>query len=113
VSSGQFPPAVRVGPLFVPGGGACHWCLEQHARERYPLYDELAAWRTARPPYAATLGPASGLVGSMLAMEVVHHLTGLCRPATLDTALIGDLRTGVWTAEPVERHAACPWCGPA
>lgn len=110
ISAGQFPPGIRVGPLFVPGGGACHWCLEEHARERYPLYDELAEMRSRERMYAATLGPASGLIGSMLAMEVVHHLTGLCSPATLNTALIGDLRTGEWQREPVEQHERCRSC---
>ena len=110
ISAGQFPPTVRVGPLYVPGETGCLECQERAARRAFPLYDEVVAHRAARPSTAATLGPASGLVGSILSMEAVHHLTGICRPATRGAALMIDLRTLEVRREPVPRDPACPVC---
>jgi hypothetical protein len=42
---------------------------------------------------------------------VVHHLTGLCEPATLATSLTIDLRTLEVEREPVERRSGCEVCG--
>jgi molybdopterin/thiamine biosynthesis adenylyltransferase len=111
VSAGQIPPTVRVGPLYVPGASACHECQESSGRRRFPLYDELVAFRQSRPVVAATLGPASGLVGSILSMEAIHHLTGLTSPATLGTALVLDLRSYAVHRESVERQPDCSVCG--
>ena len=41
---------------------------------------------------AATLGAPSGLIGSLLAMEVIHWITGISEPATLGRGLVFDLR---------------------
>ncbi len=93
ISAGQALPLLRLGPLYVPGVTACHACQEAATREGYPLFDALEAFRRSRAmPAAATLGPASGLIGSVLSMEALHHLTGVAEPATLGTsiALAGD-----------------------
>jgi molybdopterin-synthase adenylyltransferase len=111
VSAGQIPPMVRVGPFFLPGETGCLECQERAARRAFPMYDEVAGHRAARPSPAATLGPASGLVGSILAMEAVHHLTGICPPATLGAALMIDLRTLEVRREPVPREPGCSVCG--
>jgi bacteriocin biosynthesis cyclodehydratase domain-containing protein len=99
-----------VGPLHVPGRTGCFECQERAARRAYPLYDELAEWRQARPTVATTLGWASGVVGSLLAGEVVHHLTGVSEPATTGTAITIDLRTLHVTREGVMPDAGCPLC---
>jgi molybdopterin-synthase adenylyltransferase len=112
LTAGQFPPLIRVGPLVVPGRSACLECLEQQTRHNYPLYDELAHFRAGNPSLAATLGAASGLVGSMLAMESIHLLTEACRPASLDCALVVDLRTMTLTREEITRDPDCPACHP-
>jgi bacteriocin biosynthesis cyclodehydratase domain-containing protein len=114
ISAGQAPPILRVGPLYVPGVTACHACQEAATREAYPLAAELEAFRRARPmPMATTLGPAAGLLGSILAMEVLHRLTGLTEPATLGTSLGIDMRTLRLRADPVVRRPDCPVCGGA
>jgi bacteriocin biosynthesis cyclodehydratase domain-containing protein len=110
IGAGQFPPLVRVGPMVIPGVSACLECLERAARRDYPLYGELTGARVADAPPAATLGAASGLVGSMLAMEAIHLLTGGSRPASIDCALIVDLRSMALTREPVQRDPDCPCC---
>ena len=110
IAAGQFPPRIRIGPTYVPGQGACFECQERATRRDYPLYDELAELRRARPTVAATLGAASAIVGGAIAMEAVHLLTGICRPATLSCAVIVDLRDLSVKREPFERDPACPRC---
>jgi len=111
ITASQVPPLVRVGPAHLPGRSACQECQERAARRAHPLYDELAAWRQANPSVATTLGWASGLVGSLLAGEVVHLLTGVAQPATVGAAITVDLRTLRTTRERTERDPACPACG--
>ena len=91
-SAGQFPPRVRIGPTFVPGRTACLECQERAIRREFPLYDELVEHRKSAAPVAATLGAPSGLIGSLLAMEVIHWITGISEPATLGRGLVFDLR---------------------
>jgi molybdopterin-synthase adenylyltransferase len=111
ISAGQAPPLLRLGPLYVPGVTACHACQEAATREAYPLFDALEAFRRSRPvPAAATLGPASGLIGSVLSMEVLHHLTGVAEPATLGTSIALDMRTFDVTKEVIARRPDCPVC---
>jgi len=111
ITAGQFLPLSRVGPTVIPGRSACLECEERRHRRAHPLYDELAEFRTANPADAATVGAACGAVGSMLAMEAIHLLTGAIQPASLDAALILDLRTMTITREEVTRDPACPACG--
>ena len=114
-SASQFPPFVRVGPTVMPWPGAA--CLgvpaEAAAREQQPLFDELVEFRRRRRARAATFGPACGLIGSLLATEAVHHLTGVAAPSTLGRALLVDLRTLEVSWEQAERRVSCPCCGPA
>ena len=110
ISAGQSPPLVRVGPMVLPGDSACLECQETHARGNFPLYDEFAAFRARRPSPEATLGPASGLVGSMLAMEALHLLTGAHEPATVGCALIMDLRTMQVERQEIPRDPTCRAC---
>jgi bacteriocin biosynthesis cyclodehydratase domain-containing protein len=107
------PPVGRVGPMYVPGETGCFECQEATYRERYPLYDELVEQRRAKPSPAATLGPVCAFVGGQVALEVVHRLTGLLRPATLGRSYVYDLRTMAVTHEDVPVVAACPVCGGA
>jgi bacteriocin biosynthesis cyclodehydratase domain-containing protein len=108
ISAGQFPPRVRIGPTFVPGSTGCLACQELGLREEFPLYDELVAHRQGHTPVAATLGAASGLIGSLIAMEVIHAITLVCQPATLGRALIFDLRDFSSHWEPVPARSDCP-----
>lgn len=113
IVAAQFPPFVRVGPTYVPGRTGCLECQERAARRDYPLYDQLVAFRANRPAVAATLGPASGIIGTMISMEVVHHLTGIAAPATAGAGLTIDLRDWTIERDAVERDAGCRSCGDA
>jgi molybdopterin-synthase adenylyltransferase len=113
-SAGQFPPRVRIGPTVVPGRTACHECQERAIRRGFPLYDELVEHRKRAAPVAATLGAPSGLIGSLLAMEVIHWVTGISEPATLGRGLVFDLRDFSSHWESIEPDPDCELaCGGA
>jgi bacteriocin biosynthesis cyclodehydratase domain-containing protein len=107
ISAGQIPPLIRIGPVVIPGETPCHECQERAFRREFPEYEALVQHRTESPADAATLGPASGVIGSLIAMEAVHHLTGAMPPATLGQAMLMDLRTLRVEFEPVERDPGC------
>jgi molybdopterin-synthase adenylyltransferase len=111
ISAAVFPPKLRIGPMYVPARTACLRCQERGSRRTFPLYDEFVAMRRARLPVTSTLGSAAALIGSMIAGDVVHHLTGLAEPATLGAALIVDVRDYSVQRDPIEPDPACPQCG--
>ena len=111
ITMSHFPPIARVGPLYVPGVTGCFICQEISYRRDYPLFDIAVEQRRAKPSPAATLGPACGLIGGQVGMEILHLLTGLARPATQGVAHIYDLRTMEPKLEPVVPEPECPVCG--
>jgi bacteriocin biosynthesis cyclodehydratase domain-containing protein len=111
VAMSHFPPIARVGPLYVPGRTGCFACQEISYRRTYPLFDVAVEQRRAKPSPAATLGPACGLIGGQVALDVMHHLTGLAEPSTLGMAHVYDLRTMAVEREPVVPEPSCPVCG--
>lgn len=110
ITGGQLPPLVKVGPFYLPGRTACFACHERALSAGSPGYDGYVRRLTDTPARGATLGPASGTVGTLIAMEVVHLLAGL-EPATAGAALLFDLARLSSRLEPVERDPACPACG--
>ena len=111
ITMSHSPPVARVGPLYVPGLTGCFECQERTYRDAFPLYDELVEQRRGRPSEAATLGPVCAFIGGQVALETVHHLTGLFRPASLGTSYVYDLRTMEVTREAVPQVARCEICG--
>jgi bacteriocin biosynthesis cyclodehydratase domain-containing protein len=111
ITMSHFPPIARVGPLYVPGRTGCFACQETAYRREYPLFDIAVEQRRAKPTPAATLGPACGLIGGQVGMEVMHLLTGLAEPSTLGVAQICDLRTMEVKREAVVPEPDCPVCG--
>jgi bacteriocin biosynthesis cyclodehydratase domain-containing protein len=111
ITMSHFPPIARVGPLFVPGRTGCFACQEAAFRRDYPLFDVAIEQRRAQPSPAATLGPACGLIGGQVGLEIMHHLTGLAEPSTLGVSHIYDLRTMEVEREPVVPEPGCPVCG--
>jgi bacteriocin biosynthesis cyclodehydratase domain-containing protein len=111
ITMSHSPPVARVGPMYVPAETGCFACQEASYRATHPLYDELVEERRGRLSPAATLGPVCAIVGGHVALEAVHRLTGLVRPASLGTAFVYDLRTMQVTREPVQRLADCEVCG--
>jgi bacteriocin biosynthesis cyclodehydratase domain-containing protein len=110
IGMAQIPPTVRVGPFYVPGATGCHQCQRIAWRREYPLFDVAIEQRKGKPYTAATLGPASGLIGAQIGMDVLHFITGLAEPASLSTACLYDLRTMEVRRERVVREPDCPVC---
>jgi molybdopterin-synthase adenylyltransferase len=111
IAAGQLPPLLKIGPTYVPGDSACFTCHERVLRAASPYYDELVAQRRAATAPAVTLGPASGVIGTLLALEVMHLLLGGSPPATAGRALLVDMRTLGVRSEAVPRDPDCPACG--
>ncbi|HWB69182.1 MAG TPA: TOMM precursor leader peptide-binding protein [Solirubrobacterales bacterium] len=111
ITMSHFPPIARVGPLYVPGRTGCFACQETAYRRAYPLFDIAIEQRRAKPSPAANLGPACGLIGGQVGLELMHHITGLSTPSTLGAAHIYDLRTMAVQREAVTPEPDCPVCG--
>jgi bacteriocin biosynthesis cyclodehydratase domain-containing protein len=111
ITMSLFPPFARVGPLYVPGVTGCYACQGIAWRREYPLLDVALDAARAKPSPAATIGPACGLIGGQVGMEVMHLLTGLATPSTQGKAHVYDLRTMEIKHEPVAVEADCPVCG--
>jgi bacteriocin biosynthesis cyclodehydratase domain-containing protein len=110
IAMSHFPPIARVGPLYVPEVTGCFACQEIGYRRTYPLFDIAVEQQRGKESPAATLGPACGLIGGQIGLDVMHHLTGLARPSTLGVGHIYDLRTMEVEREPVVPEPSCPVC---
>jgi bacteriocin biosynthesis cyclodehydratase domain-containing protein len=110
ISASLAPPVGRVGPLIVPGQTPCHRCHEAALRRRSPLYEEVVAMRSTTSARAANSGPPLGAIATLLATEILHHLSGVQTPATLGAAVILDLRTLHTERQELEADPDCD-CG--
>jgi len=109
IAAGQLPPIVKIGPTYIPGRTACFACHEQALRVASSEYDQYVSRIQSTPARCATLGPASGIVGTMLAMELMHLLVGV-PTTTAGTALTLDLRKFELRREPIPRDPDCGAC---
>jgi bacteriocin biosynthesis cyclodehydratase domain-containing protein len=110
ISMAQFPPKVKVGPLYVPGKSGCYECQKVAWRREHPMFDIVVDQLKGKSSAAATLAPSSGLIGAQVGMDVVHFVTGLVEPASLRTACLYDLRTMEVERVPVKPVPDCPIC---
>lgn len=111
ITMSHFPPIARVGPLYVPGETGCFACQVAAYRRAYPMFDVAIEQRRAKASPAATLGPACGLIGGQIGLDILHYLTGLAEPSTQGVGHIYDLRTMKVEREPVVPEPDCPVCG--
>jgi len=109
ITAGQLPPMVKIGPLYEPAHTACFECHERALRRDSHAYDQYVSRAQTTSHRGATLGPASGIVGTLLAMEVMHLLIGV-RPASAGAALTLDLRTFEMRRQSIRRDPDCPTC---
>jgi bacteriocin biosynthesis cyclodehydratase domain-containing protein len=110
ITMSNFPPFMRLGPLYVPGRTGCYSCQEISFRRDYPLFDSIAEQQSGKGSPAATFGPACGVVAGQVAADIVHLLTGLLEPATLGVACMYDLRTMEVKREQVIPEPHCLIC---
>ena len=85
-------------------------CQEAQWHARHPLLKGVTEGGHLGSEVAASFAPACGLIGSLLASDVVNLLTGIAAPATLGEALLVDLRTLQVERESVPHVAGCPVC---
>jgi molybdopterin-synthase adenylyltransferase len=111
ITMSHFPPIARVGPFYVPGVTGCFACQVAAYRRSYPMFDIAVEQRRAKHAPVATMGPACGLIGGQVGLDVMHHLTGLAEPSTQGVGHIYDLRTMKVEREPVVPEPNCPVCG--
>lgn len=109
IVAGQLPPLLKIGPTYVPGDGPCFTCHERELARTSRAYEDYVAFRTAEPVTAATLGPASCVVGGFIGLELLHLLTGGV-PSTMGAAVLIDMRTLAFRREPFERDPECRAC---
>jgi molybdopterin/thiamine biosynthesis adenylyltransferase len=110
VLAGQQPPTLKVGPTYRPGRGPCFACHERALAAEFPHYLELTAYRRDHPVPGITLGPATGVVGTLLSLEVMHLLIGDGPVATEGRAMLLDMRTLAQRWEDIPRDPDCPIC---
>ncbi len=110
IAMSHSPPIARVGPFYIPGMTGCYSCQEIAYRRSYELFDVVVEQLRAKASPAATLGPACALIGGQVALDVMHHLTGLAQPSTLGVGHIYDLRTMELKRETVTQEASCLVC---
>lgn len=82
---------------IVPGQSPCLRCL-------YP--DANMHWTRKFP----VISPVPGVAGSLAALEVIKHLTGLA-PTLAGKLLVADLRQLRFQTLPIRRLPDCPECG--
>ena len=111
IAMSHFPPVARVGPFYVPGETGCYECQEKTFRDSFPLYDVVVEQQRGNSSPAATLGAACGLIGSHVALDIVHYLTKLAKPSTHGSTYICDLRTMEAKHEPLVPVPGCAVCG--
>jgi molybdopterin-synthase adenylyltransferase len=58
------------------------------------------------------LGPVTGVIGSMMAVEALKIASG-CAPSADGRLMLYDAREGAWRSLRVERDPECPVCRPA
>jgi bacteriocin biosynthesis cyclodehydratase domain-containing protein len=99
-----------VGPLVLPGRGACLRCLDLYRRDRDPAWPQVVAQLAAtRGPWACDVLLATA-VGTLAAMQAVAYLEG--RPVdayggTLELGLADpEVRRRSW---PVHPACGCGW----
>jgi len=111
ISMSQIPPMMRVGPIYAPGRTGCFECTMTGLRRDHPFMDAAIEQRLGADSVAATLSPTSGATASLVAMEILHFITGLVEPPSLGAALTVDTRTMTIGREPVVRDPGCRVCG--
>jgi adenylyltransferase/sulfurtransferase len=80
-------------------GGPCYRCLWEEEAE------ELENCRGN-----GILGPVTGVIGSMMAVEALKIASG-CAPSADGKLMLYDAREGSWRTLRLERDPGCPACG--
>jgi len=110
ITSAQSPPILKVGPLFIPGRTACFVCHERQLARDHALWPAVVRSRSERPLVATTLGPASGVLGTMIGLQLLDLLSADEPPVTAGVAHMIDMRDLTSRTARVRRDPGCPAC---
>jgi bacteriocin biosynthesis cyclodehydratase domain-containing protein len=104
-----------VGPLVVPGKTSCYGCIESVWKKKNPNYlyeiDVLNKDETLYHGKSSTLGSAIGIIGNFTALEIIKHITGFTKPATLNCQLSLDFGDLTLNKQRFRKIKDCPICG--
>lgn len=98
-----------VGPLVLPGRTSCLACAHRHrvdADPEWPTVLQYLVERRSPSPPAVTVA----MSGALAAAQVLDHLDGVIRPATVDGTLEWQLGDGAPRRRSWSRHPDCG-CG--
>ena len=88
-----------VGPFFVPHETCCYFCYQSRLKGNLTCYEEHAAFEAyvkeneGRTAEFGFLHPFPMIIGNLLALEVVKHVTGFATPATYGAVISLNLLT--------------------
>lgn len=107
-----------VGPMVVPGKTACLKCHHLRVIRNHDFYDEYVEWEKwiegegkHKRSAAATLGPFTGIVAGLAALEIIKRLSGFYEPELYGRFLTVNALTLEVIPHPVLRVPRCPSCG--
>jgi len=108
--------AQGVGPLAIPGEDtACALCDWRERVDALPDGDRLVDYRRnvqlPRTVNSATISTEVAVYASLAAQEVIHFLTGMAPPNTINARLVARLVNASFERRPVRRDPDCPACG--
>jgi hypothetical protein len=95
-----------VGPLVVPGAGACAECVERHRGAMDPQWPQLCQQLAAGPRKPEDSTMALALAGSA-ARQAVLFLDGISRPASWSAVLTLRGWDGSWLRRHYPAHPDC------
>jgi bacteriocin biosynthesis cyclodehydratase domain-containing protein len=108
-----------VGPLFVPRQTCCYRCFELRRKSNIEAYNEDTAFqdflkdRKGQTADYGHLAPFPAILGNLVALEVVKHLTQFTRPETYGAIYCLNFLTLRTQIHEVLKLPRCPDCGPA
>lgn len=112
ITMSQFPPNVRIGPIFLEGTTGCLKCYESPLVGSFPYFEELVRYRELHGPTAAATAPGCMLIGALATQKISEYLTHVSDfQEILGKAWLVDLRSMEMTSELVEPIESCPICG--
>jgi bacteriocin biosynthesis cyclodehydratase domain-containing protein len=107
-----------VGPLVAPGKTACLMCHHLRVIRNGSFYDEYIQWERwietegkRKHSPSPSLGPFTGIIAGMAALEVVKKVTSFYEPALYGKFLAVNAMTLEVIPHRILRVPRCPGCG--
>lgn len=108
-----------VGPLFVPHETCCYNCYERRIKSNLAAYEESIAFEDylkkeqRRPADYGHLAPFAAMIGNLVALEIIKHLTQFASPETYGSLFSINFLTLRTELHDVLKLPRCSECGPS